>query len=706
MASLFDNAFGNFLDFDLEGIFDDVFGYGPAGNVIDYFTGFNPGMIGSGPGTQEARRMLEKYEDLEQKPYTYNELQASLPEASLIDQPGAIDAIGYDPGELDYAQYADRPDLDLTGYDAQSIQSQLLGGATGYAPSLYDPTNPLSAAGVSDSDQRARQLQVIGDLQEIYDQEGLTDVDRMTAEQILQGQATEATRGRDAALQNIRERGLEGSGMEAALTAQANQAGSEAARRSGIDIMRGAQTRRDQALRGVGDLATSVRGTDIALSGKNADIINNFNRANADAITAAAMRNAQLQTDAQRYQAEQANLNARINNEVQNQVERINAQYATDAAQYGAEVANRERETNLQNVIQVAEQNTALGNEASLRNYQARQDQAQYLADRQNETTRYNLDNQIETNIRNASIENQVRRDQADIANQFTKLNQENLNKIEQLGNEFSLDKLKGEAGASGNLIKQLNAEQAANELRRTSEELAKKGGSAGTGQAGQPGAGQAGQPGTGVGPSGPGGLYKPGDTVAPGSDLARQLEQGYQRDQGAIPGTGGTPGTYDPWAPGTGIGYDFGVPQTTPDYDFPDYTEDYTFDDEYDFGYDFPDYTEDYTFDNEYDFGYDFPDYTEDYTFDDSGSGYDFGYDFPDYTEDYTFDDQPSYGGDYNFGFDVPGYAGGSYNTGTQDYSYPDYTDDYSDDWGLGWEEPASSNSNYRFDDTFNFFT
>jgi len=747
MASLFDNTFGSFLDFDMEDMFEDIFGFGTAGNVIDFFTGFNPGVIGSGPGTQEARRMLERYEELKEKPYTYNVLDPTLPTESLIDRPDALEAIGYSPEDLAYQRLAEAPELDYEGYAAPSISGTQVGAPSGYDIERYAATLPSDVRTALDSAMRDRQVATLEELENVWREEGMTDSDRMLATQILQGQAAEASRGRAAALQNIRERGLEGTGMEAALTALGGQAGSEAARRSGIDVMREAQRRKDEALRGAGALAGDIRGTDISLSARNADVINSFNRANADAQTAAALRNAQLQTDKQRYMAEQQNLNARINAELANQVEQINAQYERDARKYGADQANRAREINLQNAIRVSEQNVALGNETALRNWQSRNQSAEYLANRQNEAARINLDNVIDTNVQNTNIQNQFKQRNAEIENAFKLQNQENLNKIEQLGNEFQLDRLKGMSGASKTLITQLNAEQKANMARKLAEELAK--GGVGTPVPGPGGAGGAG--GAGAGGGLPGQAAR--DVAARpdifgGGGLAGQAA----RDIAARPDIfGGGPGGqviddyFDEWAGidesqwGGQVIDDYfdewegidestwnvpviddyfdewagidestwnvpviddyfdewaGIDESTwqtPTYDFPDYTEDYSQDWEYpDISYDYPDYTEDYS----QDWGY--PDLE---TFPEFTTGLEGTYDEPDYGyADFEIDFGPPPGqesGWTDWGYDdfspppltSPGYAGGSYNIGAGTYTPP-------------------SSTGYKFDDTFNFFT
>jgi hypothetical protein len=157
-----------------------------------------------------------------------------------------------------------------------------------------------------DPTARAAQLDALRGLQDVYQQGGLTAIDRARIADIQEDIGTTNRGAQQAILQNASERGIYGSGLELANRLQAQQASATRGARQGLDVAAEAQKRALEAMMQSGNLAGQVYGQDYqkaADKARAADEINRFNAANRQ-------QQANLNTQA-RNQAQMLNLGER-----------------------------------------------------------------------------------------------------------------------------------------------------------------------------------------------------------------------------------------------------------------------------------------------------------------------------------------------------------------------------------------------------------
>lgn len=131
-----------------------------------------------------------------------------------------------------------------------------------------------------DPSLRAAQMDALAGLQEVVDQDGMDARSRARVSQIQNDVMTSQRGNREAILQNQRSRGLGGSGMELAAQLQSQQAGANQASQMAMAEAALAEQRKMEALRGMADMGTSIRGQDFGEQeriAKAADYINQFN---------------------------------------------------------------------------------------------------------------------------------------------------------------------------------------------------------------------------------------------------------------------------------------------------------------------------------------------------------------------------------------------------------------------------------------------
>lgn len=126
---------------------------------------------------------------------------------------------------------------------------------------------------------RAAQVDALKKLQQMG-QGGLTLQDKADIATIHNQQAAANKGQQDAIIADQHARGVGGGGSELAAKMIAQQGSADTAAQQGTQIAANAQNRALQALQGAGQAGASLRNTDLALSGQNADIINRFNQAN------------------------------------------------------------------------------------------------------------------------------------------------------------------------------------------------------------------------------------------------------------------------------------------------------------------------------------------------------------------------------------------------------------------------------------------
>lgn len=134
----------------------------------------------------------------------------------------------------------------------------------------------------SDPESLTAARQALAGLQDVYQQGGLTDIDRARIADI-QDQEAQAERGsREAILQNARERGVGGSGLELAAQLNNQQAAIGRKAKQDVDVAASAQARALEAMKAAGTQGAQLQGQlygQEAEKAKAADEIAKFNAA-------------------------------------------------------------------------------------------------------------------------------------------------------------------------------------------------------------------------------------------------------------------------------------------------------------------------------------------------------------------------------------------------------------------------------------------
>lgn len=208
---------------------------------------------------------------------------------------------------------------------------------------LITPDTEMKQISVS-PEVRDAQLQALNQLKQIS-QGGQTISDKAALEEGLGEVAARQRGSREAILQQMRNRGMSGSGMELAAQLQGQQAATQNANQVGLNAAAQAQNRALQALMQQGQLAGQVRTQEFGEKSKSAeaqDLINRFNTnqradvqqrniANLNQAQAANLQNAQnimnqnTQLANQEQQANKALLQQQFQNQMQLNQAKANA---------------------------------------------------------------------------------------------------------------------------------------------------------------------------------------------------------------------------------------------------------------------------------------------------------------------------------------------------------------------------------------------
>lgn len=148
---------------------------------------------------------------------------------------------------------------------------------------------PTAMEGISlDPATRAAQMQALNELSQMTEGDGMSAIDEANVANINR-QIAQAQRGsRDAIASNMRQRGVQGSGLELAAQLQAQQASADRASQAGMDEAAAAMKRRMAALEAMGQLGGSIRGQDFGEQSQVAqaqDAVSRFNAANRQDVT-------------------------------------------------------------------------------------------------------------------------------------------------------------------------------------------------------------------------------------------------------------------------------------------------------------------------------------------------------------------------------------------------------------------------------------
>jgi hypothetical protein len=135
----------------------------------------------------------------------------------------------------------------------------------------------------SDPALREAQMRALAGLQDVSEQGGLTATDKARLGEISQQEMAQQRGQREAILQNARQRGIAGSGLELASQLNNQQASATRQSQQGLNVAAMAQQRALDALMQSGQLGGNIRSQDFEQDARKAaaqDAINAFNTAN------------------------------------------------------------------------------------------------------------------------------------------------------------------------------------------------------------------------------------------------------------------------------------------------------------------------------------------------------------------------------------------------------------------------------------------
>jgi hypothetical protein len=186
--------------------------------------------------------------------------------------------------------------IKLEGLVQQGVLTPEMAEAAMADPSLFAEIE-------NDPALKNAQLNALTGLQEVASEGGITAKDRSQLEAIKSDIGTQEKGAREAILQNARERGVSGSGLELMAQLQAQQGAATRGAQQGFDVAAQAQDRALAALQQAGTLGGSIRGQDYdeqAQAAAAQDAINKFNTSNLQTVG--------LTNTAAKNQAQQQNL--------------------------------------------------------------------------------------------------------------------------------------------------------------------------------------------------------------------------------------------------------------------------------------------------------------------------------------------------------------------------------------------------------------
>jgi hypothetical protein len=187
-----------------------------------------------------------------------------------------------------------------------------------FVPEVYQPWIGQATQIQDSPEMRDAQLKTLGQMQG-FTQGGLLPSDLQTLATIQQQQQGAASSQTQAVQDQLRQRGLAGSGAELAATLSANQGAANNAYALYNNALTDALNRQMSAIGQSNTMAGNIRSQDVGVSGQMAQIANNFNTQVQNLRTAAAANAAQTRNAAE-LQNEQGRQNiANQNVEIGNQ---------------------------------------------------------------------------------------------------------------------------------------------------------------------------------------------------------------------------------------------------------------------------------------------------------------------------------------------------------------------------------------------------
>lgn len=127
----------------------------------------------------------------------------------------------------------------------------------------------------------AAQQNALSQMQDVAESGGLTPIDKAQLQDIQDQQTTQVKGANDAVMQNLRERGVAGGGMELQAKLANEQSAADRASKAGLDVAAQAQQRALAAMQESGTMATNLRGQDYGEQATKAGAQNAIDAANA-----------------------------------------------------------------------------------------------------------------------------------------------------------------------------------------------------------------------------------------------------------------------------------------------------------------------------------------------------------------------------------------------------------------------------------------
>lgn len=194
-----------------------------------------------------------------------------------------------------------QPDFDMSELTPEQLEL-----AAEYFPEQYAARLPEQAQTIADSPELRRQLGENVDYFRRVREEGMPLAERVAAEQAAREVAKEHRQALQSGMESLQRRGRAGGGAEAAMRLGGAQQASELARALAADRAQEAQMNRYRAAMDLSRYGGELRGQDIALRGRNADIMNRYNELVSQMLTNEARENAQARQAAQWQNAAEA----------------------------------------------------------------------------------------------------------------------------------------------------------------------------------------------------------------------------------------------------------------------------------------------------------------------------------------------------------------------------------------------------------------
>jgi hypothetical protein len=248
-------------------------------------------------------------------------------------------------------------------FDPSKLSAPELKMVAQMAPEVYDAKVPAELKTAQDSPEMRQQL---GNSVAAYNdiaQNGMPVEQRLAAQEAQDATRQAYRQGIEASMQDLRSRGMAGSGAETALRLGAGQQAANMGAQQSSDLTRQAIAERLQALKSGSDLAAQTRGQDVALSQSQADDYNAFHRFVSEMDTQAARDAAASRAQAQQYNVgTQQNLaNQNSLNKYQVAEGNLNRWNQLQQQQYGNQLEKVQGQSNAYNTLGFAKDAEKVG---------------------------------------------------------------------------------------------------------------------------------------------------------------------------------------------------------------------------------------------------------------------------------------------------------------------------------------------------------